>query len=417
MTSFKKIHEMIELHNNVDLKNVIESDKKFTPNSCVGKKSYLHSAIYCDNFEAFQMLINHQKFDAKSVMNKSWIEHALKRYSVGSKYENTRYLEEIIKNNIMLNSSYIRFCPNLNTLQKIINNIDLSVPQGIIKDILNHGVNDDIQLFILESLLVSKPEIFTKQFVDGNVLGYALTSSKIGLIELLKKYNIDTKTCHGKPSILYIITNGKFSKNLLEYLINENHHYNDNLLDKKWFNFGLYNYGYTNTIPEQLEIIIDNLDDLKHCFDKVTDENCELLNIIMSDLFTGKFGKYGLSYMKNKTDTIKKLVHFLLKLNLQQNAFEKLLWIEKFEGMFIHSDKKTTEYNSVYTTDQREFARTVLIGALTYHQPTEPFKKVIDYAFSAVELANMDKLKETYGYKTKEITVKKGKEKPKVMNL
>jgi len=419
MTSFKKVYEMIELHNNVDLKSIIESDKKFNPNYCLYKKSFVHCAIYCDNFEAFQMLINHSKFDSKALTNINWIEFALRRYSVGSNYENIRYLEEIIKNNIVLNSTYIRCCPNVSTLQKIINNIDMTNPTNVIKDSLRYGVNDDIQLFILDNLLSTKPELFTKQFVDANVLSYALNGSKIGLIELLKKYNIDTKTCNGKPCFLCPITYDKIDQNLLKYLLNEKHFYNENLIDKKWFSFVNYMYSYNN-IPKQLEVIIDNIDILKPCFERVADDNYELLNLIMSDLFNGKFAKYGIHYMKNKLESFKKIIHFLLRLNLQQNVFEKLLFLDKYEGMFVHSDKKNYGFN-VYNQDQRDFAKALLGCALTYHQPTAQFKKIIDFAFtnSSVEQANIETIKETYKYvsnENKEITVKKGKGK-KVMNL
>ena len=419
MTSFKKVYEMIELHNNVELKSIIDSDKKFNPNYCLYKKSFVHCAIYCDNFEAFQMLINHSKFEAKALTNINWVEFALRKYSIGSTYENTRYLEEIIKNNIVFNSYYIRFCPNVNTLQKIINNMDMTNPTNLIKESLRYGVSDDIQLFILDNLLSTKPELFTKQFVDANVLSYALTSSKIGLIELLKKYNIDTKTCNGKPCFLCPITYDKIDQNLLKYILNEKHFYNAYLLDKKWFSFA--NYMYTNNnIPKQLEVIIDNIDVLKPCFERIVDDNFELLNLIMSELFNGKFGKYGLHYMKDKIETFKKIFHFLLRLNLDQNVFEKLLFLDKYEGMFINSDKKNYTYN-VYNQDQRDFAKTLLGCALAYNQPTPQFEKIIDFAFTHTigEQVNIETLKETYKYisnENKEIIVKKKKGK-KVMNL
>ena len=408
---------MIELHNNNDLKNVIDTDKKFNPNQCLFKKSLIHCSIYCDNFEAYQMLINHPKFDPKTIINHSWIEHMIKRYGVGSNYENTRYLEEIMKTNIVFNSSYIRYCNNISVLEKLMNNIDTTNPTAIIKDTLRYGVNDDIQLFIVDNLLTNKPELFTKQFVDTNILSYALSASKIGLIELLKKYNIDTKTCNGKPSLLQSIsgvnTYGPIKiTDLAKYLLNENHFYNENLLDKKWYSAAnLYNAN----ILIQLEFVIDNLEKLKQSFEKVTDDNYELLNLLLSELAFGNVGKYATHYIKNKETLYKRIFHFLLGLNPTNNVFEKLLWTGNFEKMFIQSDQKT--YNAFYNLEQRQATKTFLGCALCYYQPTLNFQKIIEKAFSLVELENMDKLKETYKLEEPKVVVKKKATKQKVMTL
>jgi hypothetical protein len=403
MSGFKKYHKMIELHNNVDLTNVIKNDKSFDPLGSLFKNSYLYASVYCDNFEAFKMLINHPKFlgDFNSLLliPSDWLELILEKYSILSNAQNSLYLDELLKLNLTFSDDCVRKCPNLETFKKIMDNLDWTNKTQILQNTLFDKTNDDIQLFIVEKLLSENIEIFTKQFVDQYVLNYSINYSKIGIIELLQNFNIDIKYINDLPSIIYCINN---NEKLIKYFSNKNFHYDDNLLSVKYFNELQFGPNYLHTFEKILEYNIGKY------FTKCSDDDYVFLNYFVSNILFNKKYVDDYYYRNVKDIELIKSFHFIIASNNNKNVYDHID-ISNFERMFLNTDKKQYDYKLVFSLIQRNKTKIFLGCLLCYDfKIPEQFQEIMNVVFGN-ELKDIDRIRETY--KMKEIVVVKPKPK------
>ena len=278
MTSFKKIYEMIELHNNIELKNTIDNHDNFDPFDSKCNKSYFYAAVFCNNFEAFKILANHSKFNIKSNKNVEWIQLILKKYMYNS-IENCRYLDELIKLNILFYPSVLAFCTNIYIVEKIIHNIDNSKPHDLITCIFNNNQSTDIQNYILEYVFNNYPGVISKDFIDSNILHYCISKGKIGIIETLINSNVNVKTCLGIPIILVFLNNSKLNLVDLDYYVSKEYLYEENLLDIKWYTHKIYQFN-------KIEFLINNFETFKKCFRHAKDDLYEFTNLIINSIIS-----------------------------------------------------------------------------------------------------------------------------------
>jgi hypothetical protein len=385
MQHFKKNCELIEIHNNHEFRINMELDVLFSPNPHTNpricKKSYLYSAVFCDNFEAYLMLINHNDFNMKTTTNYTWLEHIIKRYNSYPILENTRYLDELLKKNITFNCNVIKYCMNLDTFCKLKNHIDLNSPIEVIKNTLYPEINDDIQLYIISELFMNKPQIFTKQFVDNNILSYCIHYNKITLLNILKEYNIDINTLYGIPSIL-------ISNDSLNYFIENKYIHSENLLDKKWFLHEQYD---PISLLNRLEFIVDNFNSLNNFFELVYDPNYELFNLfIYSYILNYQYKNYYFA-LKNNKERLSKIFKFIIKINLytNENVFEKInhLYTNEFEKMFLKNDLR-------YNNERKESAM-VLFGSIIscgFKPQTDVYEKIVEKAFNKISTSQIKEI-------------------------
>lgn len=386
MTSFKKIYEMIELHNNIELKNTIDNHNKFDPFDSKCNKSYFYAAVFCNNFEAFKILVNHPKFDIKSNKNVEWIQLILKKYMYNS-IENCRYLDELIKLNILFYPSVLAFCTNIYIVEKIIHNIDNSKPHDLITCIFNNDQSTDIQNYILEFVFNNYPGVISKDFVDSNILHYCISKGKIGIIETLINSNVNVKTCLGIPIILVFLNNSKLNLVDLDYYVSKEYLYEENLLDKKWYTHKIYQFN-------KIEFLINNFETFKKCFRHAKDDLYEFTNLIINSIISLQ-NTYYLS--KNYLDTINIVTHFLINLNKDKNEnfFEKIVGVHTFENIIEPSYQKPGYNYYPITSVDKEICK-VILGCILFHkyEPTERFSKVIQKAFKPEELTiGLDKFR------------------------
>jgi hypothetical protein len=388
MTSFKKIYEMIELHNNIELKNTIDNHNKFDPFDSKCNKSYFYAAVFCNNFEAFKILVNHPKFDIKSNKNVEWIQLILKKYMYNS-IENCRYLDELIKLNILFYPSVLAFCTNIYIVEKIIHNIDNSKPHDLITCIFNNDQSTDIQNYILEFVFNNYPGVISKDFVDSNILHYCISKGKIGIIETLINSNVNVKTCLGIPIILVFLNNSKLNLVDLDYYVSKEYLYEENLLDKKWYTHKIYQFN-------KIEFLINNFETFKKCFRHAKDDLYEFTNLIINSIISHQNIYY---LTKNYLDTINIITHFLINLNKDKNHnfFEKIVGVHIFESIIEPSLaclKAGYNYYPITSVD-KEICK-VILGCILFHkyEPTERFSKVIQKTFKPEELTiGLDKFR------------------------
>jgi len=407
MTSFKKIHEMIELHNNNQLKTAIQNHKKFDPHDARCKRNYLYTSVYCNNFEAFQILINHPNFNMKLNKHHNWIILILNKYN-NSSIENCRYLDELIKSNILFNPSVLLFCEDIYIVKKIIHNIDKSKPHDLITGIFSNNQSTDIQNYVLEFVFENYPGILFKDFVDSNILHHCISKGKLGIIETLINNDINVKTCLGIPIILIFLTNSKLNLVDFDYYLSKEYFYDENLLDKKWFNSVTYN------VFIKITFLANNLETFKKCFKYVKDDLYEFTNLTINSLIN-KGSAYYLT--KNYLEETNVIIHFLINLHKHKNDnfFEKIVGVHTFESIIepsLASLKPGYNYYSVTSVD-KEICK-IILGCILFHkyEPTVRFSKVIEKAFKPEELINLDKFK-PIDTKTKVLT----KGKTKKLNL
>jgi hypothetical protein len=390
---------MIELHNNIELKSAIGNNKKFDPIDSKCSKNYLYAAVYCNNFEAFKMLVNHPKFDMKSNKNLNWLQIILNKYMYNS-IENCRFLDELIKINIQFQPVILRECNDVYIVDKIIHNIDKSKPHDLITTIFNSYTHQstDIQNYILEFVFNNHPGILFKDFVDSNILHNCILKGKIGIIETLCNNNIDIKRCLGTPIILLFLENINFNKEELNYYASKEYFYEENLLDKN-----LYSKSITINNPfKKMVFLIEHFELFKKCFKYVKDDLYEFTNLIINSIINGRYTS------TNYLEEANIIMHFLINFHKDKNDnfFEKIFNINAFENPFEPFPQKPGyHYNSIISVD-KELCK-VICGCILFHkhQPNDRFSKVIEKAFKPEELINLDK------YKPFVIEVKKSKSK------
>jgi hypothetical protein len=365
----------------------MESDVLFNPNPHsnpkICKKSYLYSSVFCDNFEAYLMLINHKDFDVKASTNYTWLEYIIKRYNSYPILENTRYLDELLKKNISFNSGIIKYCMNLDTFYKLKNYIDFSCFIQVIRNILHPEICDDIQTCIINDLITNKPQLFTKQIVDNSLLPYCIHYNKITLLNILKEYNFNIYIVHGIPSIL-------LSNDILNYFIHDKYVYSENLLDKKWFLHEQYDPA---SFLDRLNYIVDNFNLLNNFFELVYDPNYELFNLFIHSYILNCHERNYYSIEKNNKEKLAKIFKFIIKINLytNENIFEKINHINtnEFEKMFIKNDHR-------YNNDERKEPAKVLFGSIIaccFKPQSNTYEKIVAKAFNN---ASISQIKEIY---------------------
>lgn len=387
MTSFKRMYEMIELHNNIELKNAINTHSKFDPLDSKCSKNYFYAAVYCNNFEAFKLLINHPKFDMKANKNIEWIQLILNKYMYNS-IENCRYLDELLKLNIKFQPLIVKYCKDIFIVDKIIHNIDNSKPHELITSIFNSYNSDpptNIQNYILEFVFNNYPGILFKDFVDSNILHTCIAKGNIGIIETLINNNVNVKTCLGIPIILIFLNNSKLNLVDLDYYVSKEYFYEENLLDIKWYTHKIYQFN-------KMEFLINNFETFKKCFRHAKDDLYEFTNLIINSITSPQNIYY---FSKNYLDTINIITHFLINLNKDKNHnfFEKIIGVHTFESIIEPSFQKPGHYP--VTSVDKEICK-VILGCILFHkyEPTERFNKVIQKAFKPEELAfGLDKFR------------------------
>jgi len=294
LTIFKKLHDYIEDHNNTEFK-ILFNNHNFDPNPhedlkyC--KRTLLNASVYSDNFDIYEFLINHNKFDLYNITNLEWFERVIRRYDSEKIIKNTRYLDELLKLNQLLNIKCMRYINNLNLLEKLTNKLNMN--DFDINDIFAI-YNDKVQLYMLEYFMKNKIELFTKTFIENNLLHRILRDSNLSLLELLKKYKIDINMVKNQPiiinallstHILYTTTTRKINETI-NYFIKEKYYYDENLLDVKFYFNG--KNGYYN-LMSTMDFIIDNYDSIKVCFREVSDNDYALFNNFTSITYNCNF--------------------------------------------------------------------------------------------------------------------------------
>ena len=97
------IKKIIELHDNKKLKYILNDNfDAYTYCTKVNTlyMSYIEFAVYCNNFEAYQMFIKH-KLNKKFTSDDIWLRTVFKRYESQKNYNNTRYLDELLNLNVI----------------------------------------------------------------------------------------------------------------------------------------------------------------------------------------------------------------------------------------------------------------------------------------------------------------------------
>ena len=235
MKEFKKIYELIENFNNNELSNVINSIHKFNPNIIKNNKSLLYISVYCNNFEAFLMLIHHKNFDKQLFLSYDIsLQIILTRCSNNNSNEATKYLTELLNLNIKFNPLYIKFCTNYNFCLQILNYFDFDNILSILLILIRNN-NKEITLYIFEYLLVNHIDKINQDIISKFLANHRADDVIFysELFDLLIKYNIDISITDNIPSIIYFL----HQKNIFDYFVNKKYYYNDNLLDNK---YGLY---------------------------------------------------------------------------------------------------------------------------------------------------------------------------------
>jgi hypothetical protein len=376
MNSIKKI---IELHDNQKLKYII-NDNFDAYNFCIKVNknfmSYIEFAVYCNNFEAYIMFINH-KLNKKFTPDDIWLRTVFKRYESQKNYNNTRYLDKLLNLNVIFNPCNFIDCYNIETVKKFIELkiVDTSDPEEffILVDSLydNNIINIDIELFFIEWYLTNKPELLDNDVINDNILDPAIYHGKIKVLELLLTYNIDIKYCDNIPSIIQHNFTKK-NKKFIDYLLSKNYFYEENLLNKGWF---VSDLGYYFEFDKfDLFYIIDNFHQIKKYFREAHDNNYELLNHFLSFLITNN----GYNYIGFDEIISKKLFNFLIELhpNKNENIFDKIKNMKKIENIFSKKYIKSKECNcSISIHIFKTF-----INCLIEHkyEPNERFSKIIN---------------------------------------
>ena len=396
MSSIKKI---IELHDNQKLKYII-NDNFDAHNYCIkinnNNMSYIEFAVYCNNFEAYLMFINH-KLNKNFTPDDIWLRTVFKRYESQKNYNNTRYLDELLKLNVSFNLCNFIYCYNIETVNKFmeLKIIDTSDPEEyfLLVDSLydKNIINIDVELFFIEWYLTNKPKLLEDEIIYDYILDPAIYYGKIKVLELLLKYNIDIKYCDNLPSIFHHNFNKK-NKDFVDYLLNKIYFYEENLLNKLWFVSSLGYYFEFGKLD--LFYIIDNFHQIKKYFREAHDNNYELLNHFLSFLITYN----GYDYIGFDETISKKLFNFLIELhsNKNENIFDKIENIKKIENIFSKKYIKSKKIN--YSISIIIFK--TFINCLIEHKyvPNEKFCEIIKLINNEKYMDELIKLAQQFAY-------------------
>ena len=151
---------MIELHDE-NLKYNI--DDKFNPKGYLCKNhninafSFIKLAVYCNNFEAYKLFINHKNFNKEinSDEDFDWFKFIIQKYESGKTLSGKQYLEELIKLDIIIESVLISFCNNINTVKTIFDKVELN-KYNIRCVFASRRILNNIKVFFLEYLFMNK---------------------------------------------------------------------------------------------------------------------------------------------------------------------------------------------------------------------------------------------------------------------
>ena len=395
MNSIKKI---IELHDNQKLKYIINDN--FDAYDCCVKvnknfMSYIELAVYCNNFEAYLMFINH-KLNKNFTPDDIWLRTVFKRYESQKNYNNIRYLDELLKLNVIFNPCNFIYCYNIETVNNFIELkiVDTSDPEEFFNviDLLydnNKFTNIDIELFFIEWFLTNKPKLDI-EIINDYILDRAIYHGKIKVLELLLKYNIDIKYCDNIPSI-FQHNFFKKKQNFINYLLSKNYFYEENLLNKIWFVSNLGSYFLFDNFD--LFYIIDNFHQIKKYFREAHDNNYELLNRFLSVLVSNIGYDEYIGFNEIIT---KKLFNFLIELhqNKNENIFDKIENVKKFENIFSKKYIKSKECNCSISIKIFK----IFINCLIEHKyiPNERFSKIINLINDEKYMTELNKLTQQF---------------------
>ena len=337
-----KIYELIEYYNNDELKNTInESD--FDPNVLYNHKCIIHIAVLYNNYEAFEMLVRHDKFNKKDHY-KYFTHRIFERINKYDCNENRKYLDLLIQ---------IQFNFEIGDLGRIINNSELFMElfeyitsnmeqhskYSSITDCLhminmnyNKTTNNNIIETFYNMIKTDYNEHFTKENIDIYFLDNALRYNNSTMVSLIKN-DFDILSCNAKNSIIYALNESEFLlQQLCKMKIETNTKYNENLISilklniNDMFNFHhSYNSCVTNlpdNILERILLIAKNYDLLKQCFNDIHDNNdCNLVFILVFSIFSKYITRYS-TVSKTKMKEYYKLIEFLLQNKItRENPF------------------------------------------------------------------------------------------------
>ena len=338
MIAYKHVYEMVELHDNNKLK-VILNNEEFEPHKDTAfSNTLLYASVYCNNYDAYLMLINHKKIKTNYYYNNKLFDIIFRKYL----NNNTFYFDEFMKTNNTINYNIIRLCDSLNIdiMKKIINHIDFN----------NHSLNEkltyllsmigknDIKLYVLKFFLDNNPlTINFSNIIVENIIYFG----NVELLKFVKDYGIDIKIQNNIPTVIYILKSYN-RQAFLDYYISENYYYNQNLLNK--------NIIYTNDYymcPLCIEYLIDNFDIFSKMFSSSNDDNNELLNEFINTICfeNNVYWRFHHSIFKNDIynlikPIVKKIFNFLIKRRTNNNLIHHSFFVR-----LLNDDISNLEYN------------------------------------------------------------------------
>lgn len=328
-----KIYELIEYYNNDELKNII-SDSNFNPNILYNHKCIVYIAVLYNNYEAFEMLVRHDKFNKKDHY-KYFTHRILERINKYDCNENRKYLDLLTQ---------VQFNFEIKDLERIINNTELFIELFIyitsnmeqdvkyknITDCIhminyyhnnNKNTNNNIIEYLYNMIKTNHNEHFTKENIDTYFLHNALSYNNNAMVSLIKN-DFDVLNCNAKNSIIYALNESEFLlQQLCKINIDTNTKYNENLISILKLNINdmfVISYNSCTTflpdnIFERILLIAKNYDLLKQCFDNIYDNSdCNLVFILVFSIFSKYITKRS-TVSKTKMKEYYKLIEFLLQ--------------------------------------------------------------------------------------------------------
>jgi hypothetical protein len=357
---------MVELHDNKRLKHILNNEDFEPHKDTAYSKTLLYASVYCNNYDAYLMLINHKKIKINYWYSCELFDIIFRKY----KNNNTFYFDELMKTNNIINYTIIRSCDNINIdiLEKMINRIDFNILQlnKTLEYILSMNNKNDIKSYVLKFMLDNNPlTINYSEIIVKNIIIYG----NVELLKLVKNYNINIKIQYAYPCVFHILQS-KNQKEFLDYYVTEKYYYNSNMLDMKNI------IDYANYCPLCFGYLVDSSDVFSKMFSSCVDTNNKILNETIRQLFSTYNTswsyhhniKYSAELYKIILPILKKIFNFLIKKRTNDN----LRYYVIFEKIF-----KTHKHN--YTNDMKEYAK-IFLNCLVENNfiPDENFQKLIN---------------------------------------
>jgi hypothetical protein len=290
--------------------------------SLYNKKKYikyttlLYYSIYCNNYEAFTYIINHEKFNSKLINHYDWLEIAIRKYM----NNDTKYLDDLIKTKmkIIINYKYLIECTDIEYLKIIMNKFNIEYD---IYKLFSCAIDNNRFLLLFEYVLQhSKDRCIGGTFGDY-ILSVCIQKNDVRILELLKKYNIDLRMCYNRPSILYEYN----SYETFKFFVDEGYYYEINL------------FKYINGI-NILFRVINNFELISKFFNEVYDDKFEFFNSLLNTFTHSR--KYLDFYISNN-NMIKDIIKFLKNHpQIYDQNIDLNDWEEKFNIIIKNRMKK-----------------------------------------------------------------------------